>query len=89
MDSGFESAELWVLENARLAIHSIRIKDTNHGVVVYGSEEAALRDALLLPGRGLVPRRVSFEEARDIAKTKPLHITGLILRDTDEIHHVR
>lgn len=61
-----------------------------HGVACTETESAISRFALLLGVLGVRPERVTFDEAREIAKRKGLPVAGLILIDVDPpvIHYV-
>ncbi len=63
-----------------------------HGVACFSSESAAFRFAEWIDLSGMTSVECSFDEARDIAKSRPLPIVALMLLDSmndPKIHYVR
>lgn len=65
---------------------------TVHGLACFSTEARAFRFSEWLDLGGMVTEEVAFDEARDIAKERPLPIVSLMLLDSLEkpqIHYVR
>ena len=63
-----------------------------HGVACFSSESAAFRFAEWIDLSGMTSVECSFDEARDIAKSRPMPIVALMLLDSmndPKIHYVR
>lgn len=63
-----------------------------HGLAAFSTEGGAFRFAEWIDLSGTVSKEVSFEEAREIAKGRPLPVVALMLLDSFEqpkIHYVR
>jgi hypothetical protein len=63
-----------------------------HGLACFSTEDGALRFAQLIDLSGMVTRSVTFDEARDVAKDRPMPVISLMLLDCMEdpqIHYVR
>ncbi|MFQ6540184.1 hypothetical protein [Aphanothece stagnina] len=66
--------------------------DGVHGLACFSSEEGAFRFAEWIDLSNMASEEVSFDEAREIAKARPLPIVSLMLLDNLEdpkIHFVR
>lgn len=66
--------------------------DGIHGLACFSTEAGAFRFAEWIDLSGMVSQEVSFEEARDIAKDRPLPVVCVMLLDRLEnpvIHYVR
>jgi hypothetical protein len=63
-----------------------------HGLACFSSESGAFRFAEWIDLSGMMTREVSFDEAREIAKARPLPVVSLMLLDSlqnPQIHYVR
>ena len=63
-----------------------------HGLACFTAEQGAFRFAEWIDLSGMVTREVSFDEAREVAKARPLPVVSLMLLDRIEdpqIHYVR
>lgn len=63
-----------------------------HGLASFSSEESAFRFGEWLDLSGMVTLQVSFDEARDTAKGRPMPVVALMLLDKLDdpvIHYVR
>lgn len=63
-----------------------------HGVACFSTEAGAFRFAEHIDLGGMVGVQMSFDEARDIAKSRPLPIVSLMLLDSlvnPKIHYVK
>lgn len=63
-----------------------------HGLAVFSSESSAVRFAEWIDLSGMACLEVSFDEAREIAKQRPMPIVSLMLLDDfgdPKIHYVR
>jgi len=63
-----------------------------HGLACFSTEAGALRFAEWIELSGMKTNEVSFDEAREVAKDRPLPVVSLMLLDTinsPKIHFVR
>lgn len=63
-----------------------------HGLACFTSENSAFRFAEWIEYSGMVAQEVTFDEARDIAKNRPMPVVSLMLLDNlsePKIHYVR
>jgi hypothetical protein len=63
-----------------------------HGLACFSSEDSAFRFAEWLDLNGIASMEVSFDEAREVAKDRPLPVVSLMLLDNlndPVIHFVR
>ncbi|MBV6457397.1 MAG: hypothetical protein HONBIEJF_00505 [Fimbriimonadaceae bacterium] len=63
-----------------------------HGLACFSTEGAAFRFAEWIDLSGMMTEEVTFDEARDIAKGRPMPIVSLMLLDSlqsPKIHFVR
>jgi hypothetical protein len=63
-----------------------------HGLASFSNEDAAFRFAEFIDLSGMVTEQVSFDQAREIAKERPMPIISLMLLDDlrePVIHYVR
>src|ERR1700722_17199650 len=66
--------------------------DGVHGLACFSHENSAFRFAEWIDLSGMTTREVSFDEAREVAKERPLPVVSLMLLDQIEhpqIHFVR
>lgn len=63
-----------------------------HGLACFTNEGGAFRFAEWIDLSGMMTRELSFDEAREIAKSRPMPVVSLMLLDTlddPKIHYVR
>ncbi len=63
-----------------------------HGLACFSSESGAFRFAEWIDLSGMATREVSFDEAREVAKERPMPVVSLMLLDKiddPQIHFVR
>jgi hypothetical protein len=63
-----------------------------HGLAAFSTEGGASRFAQLIDLVGMTTREVTFDEAREVAKDRPLPVVSLMLLDSlqsPQIHYVR
>ena len=63
-----------------------------HGLAAFTTEPAAIRFAEWIDLVGMTTREVTFDEAREVAKDRPLPVVSLMLLDSiqsPKIHFVR
>jgi len=66
--------------------------DGIHGLACFSTESAAFRFAEWIDLSGMMTNEVTFDEAREVAKDRPLPVVSLMLLDTltdPKIHFVR
>ena len=84
--------ELFVLHHPASDRYGCFHHDGIHGLACFSSESGAFRFAEWIDLSGMMTRTVSFEEAREIAKARPLPVVSLMLLDSlqnPQIHYVR
>lgn len=63
-----------------------------HGLACFSTESGAFRFAEWIELSGMVTKQLSFDEAREVAKERPLPVVSLMLLDSLDnplIHYVR
>jgi len=63
-----------------------------HGLACFTHESDAFRFAAWIDLSGMATRELSFDEAREVAKQRPMPVVSLMLLDhieSPEIHYVR
>ena len=63
-----------------------------HGLACFSEEQGAFRFAEWIELSGMTTKEISFDEAREIAKARPLPVVSLMLLDSlmnPQIHYVR
>jgi len=63
-----------------------------HGLACFRNEAAAFRFAEWIDLSGMMTREVSFDEAREVAKQRPMPVVSVMLLDrleSPQIHFVR
>ena len=91
LDSEFPES-VFVLHHPGANKYGCYCHDGVHGLACFSSEHAAFRFAEWIDLTGMVAVEVTFDEARDIAKERPLPIVSLMLLDSmdnPKIHYVR
>ena len=90
LDSIFPD-KVWILHHLESNRYGAFIVKDIHGLACFSREGGAIRFAELIELTGMVTEEVTFDEARDIAKSRP-KITALMLLDNREdpqIHFVK
>ncbi|MCX7799370.1 MAG: hypothetical protein N2109_03400 [Fimbriimonadales bacterium] len=83
---------VWLLEHPATGKHGCYCYQGVHGVACFSTEAGAFRFAEWIDLSGMQAREMSFDEAREVAKSKPLPIVALMLLDSlsnPKIHYVR
>lgn len=63
-----------------------------HGLATFSAEYAAIRFGEWIDLSGMVTRELSFDEAREVAKARPMPVVSLMLLDQLDqpvIHYIR
>jgi hypothetical protein len=66
--------------------------DGLHGLAVFSSEAGAFRFAEWIDLSGMVSEEVSFDEAREIARSRPAPLMALLLLDSlqnPKVHYIK
>jgi hypothetical protein len=91
LDSEFPSV-LFVLHHQPSGKYGCYCHDGVNGLAVFSHENGAVRFAEWIDLTGMVVQEVSFDEAREIAKARPLPIVAVMLLDdldAPAIHYIR
>jgi len=83
---------LYVLNHPASGRYGCFCHQETHGVACFSTETGAFRFAEWINLSGMKTEEVSFNEARNIAKGRPLPVVSLILLDNIEdpkVHYVR
>src|ERR1700722_18926179 len=83
---------LFVLHHASPSRYVCFCHDGVHGLACFSYEAAAFRFAEWIDLSGMATKEVSFDEAREVAKERPMPVVSLMLLDQIEhpqIHFVR
>lgn len=92
LDDDFPSV-LWVLHHVGSGKYGCYSHKGVHGLACFGNKQGALGFSEFITGLdGMVALEVSFDEAREIAKSRPLPVVSLMLldrMDDPKIHYVR
>ena len=83
---------LYVLFHAGSGRYGCFFHEGVHGLASFSSENAAFRFAEHINLSGMATQEVSFEEAREVAKSRPMPVVSLMLLDeidNPKIHYVR
>lgn len=84
--------QLFLLYHPGSAKYGCYCHEGVHGLACFTSESSAFRFAEWIDLSGMCSVEVSFDEAREIAKGRPLPIVSLMLLDSlndPKIHYVR
>ena len=84
--------ELFVLHHPATDRYGCFHHDGVHGLACFSSETGAFRFAEWIDLSGMATKQISFDEAREIAKARPLPVVSLMLLDdihNPQIHFVR
>lgn len=63
-----------------------------HGLACFSNESGAFRFAEWIDLSGMMTRELSFDEAREVAKSRPMPVVSLMLLDEmsdPKIHYIR
>lgn len=91
LDSEFPD-RLYVLHHNASGKYGCYCHDGVHGVACFSAEEGAFRFAEEIDLSGMSTQELSFDEAREVAKGRPMPIIALILLDEmrdPKVHFVR
>src|SRR5579872_5966246 len=83
---------LYVLFHGGSGRYGCFCHDGVHGLACFSSENSAFRFAEWIDLSGMATHEVSFEEAREVAKGRPMPVVALMLLDeidNPQIHFVR
>jgi hypothetical protein len=84
--------ELYVLHHPASNRYGCFCHEGVHGLACFTHESAAFRFAEWIDLSGMATRQVTFDEAREVAKERPLPVVSLMLLDSLNdpiIHYVR
>jgi hypothetical protein len=84
--------ELYVLHHPASDRYGCFFHEGIHGLACFSTESGAFRFAEWIDLSGMMTKQVSFDEAREIAKARPLPVVSLMLLDSlqnPQIHYVR
>lgn len=91
IDEGFPD-QVFLLFHPRTGKYGCYCHNGVHGVACFSSEAGAFRFAEWIDLGGMTSQELSFDEAREVAKDRPLPIVSLMLldrMDDPKIHYVR
>lgn len=91
LTEGFPST-LYVLRHPPSNKYGCYCHQGIHGLASFSNEDAAFRFAEFIDLSGMVTEQVDFDQAREIAKERPMPIISLMLLDDlrePVIHYVR
>lgn len=83
---------LYLLHHATSGKFGCYCHDGTHGLACFSTENGAFRFAELIDMDGMTSLETTFDEAREIAKSRPMPIVSLILLDRLQepvVHFVR
>lgn len=92
---GIEDAipdRLFLLHHPATSKYGCYCHDGIHGLAAFSTEMGAFRFAEWIDLSGMAVQEMSFDEAREIAKQRPLPVVSLMLldkMDDPKIHYVR
>jgi len=84
--------QVFVLHHPRSDRYGCYCHGAVHGLACFSAVSSAVRFAEWIDLSGMVTRELSFDEAREVAKDRPMPVVSLMLLDslTDPlIHYVR
>ncbi len=84
--------ELWVLHHPASNRYGCFCHDGIHGLACFSTETGANRFSEWIDLSGMVVKSLSFDEAREVAKERPMPVISLMLLDNLSepiIHYVR
>ena len=84
--------DLFVLHHSATGKYGCFCHEGIHGLACFSSEVAAFRFAELIEDAGMSSVELSFDEAREVAKARPLPVVALMLLDSllsPKIHYIR
>lgn len=83
---------LFVLHHPSTGRYGCFCHEGVHGLACFTTEQSAFRFAEWIDLSGMMTEEVSFDEAREVAKSRPLPVVSLMLLDSlsdPRIHYVR
>lgn len=84
--------ELFITHHPRTDRYGCFCHDGVHGLACFSTESGASRFSQMIELSGMVSLAITFEEAREIAKARPMPVISLMLldqMDAPSIHFVR
>ncbi|MEZ0324875.1 MAG: hypothetical protein ACAH95_03145 [Fimbriimonas sp.] len=84
--------KLFVLHHPSSDRYGCFCHDGVHGLACFSSESGAIRFSEWIDLSGMTTQEVSFDEAREVAKQRPMPVVAIMLLDRMEdpkIHYVR
>ncbi len=84
--------KLFVLHHPSSDRYGCFCHDGVHGLACFSSESGAVRFSEWIDLSGMATQEVSFDEAREVAKQRPMPVVAIMLLDRMEdpqIHYVR
>ena len=84
--------DLYVLHHPSSDRYGCFCHEGVHGLACFSSESGAFRFAEWIDLSGMTTRQVSFDEAREVAKQRPMPVVSVMLLDEldrPQIHYVR
>lgn len=84
--------ELFVLHHPASDRYGCFCHEGVHGLACFSHEAGAFRFAEWIDLSGMTTRKLSFDEAREVAKQRPMPVVSLMLLDclqSPQIHYVR
>ncbi|RYG37129.1 hypothetical protein EON81_07585 [bacterium] len=84
--------EVFVLHHPNTDRYGCFCHEGVHGLACFSSEKGAFRFAEWIDLSGMMTKELSFDEARDVAKERPMPVVSLMLLDNPDdpqIHYVR
>jgi hypothetical protein len=84
--------KVWILFHPRSGKYGCYNHQGIHGLACFSNENSSFRFAEFIDLVGMVSKEVSFDEAREVAKSRPLPVIALMLcddMDNPNIHYIR
>jgi hypothetical protein len=91
LDETFPEA-MYVLHHPSTDRYGCFCHEGIHGLACFSEEQGAFRFAELIELSGMTTKEITFDEAREIAKARPLPVVSVMLLDSifnPQIHYVR
>ncbi len=83
---------LYILKHTPTGKYGCYHHDGVHGLASFSTQEGAQNFAMMIPLSSMECQEVSFDEAREVAKSRPSPVAALMLlddMDRPQIHYVR
>lgn len=91
LDEDFPN-EVYVLHHPNSDRYGCFCHEGVHGLACFRSEKGAFRFAEWIDLSGMITKELSFDEAREVAKERPLPVISVMLLDNPDdpqIHYIR